>query len=584
MTIGRIGRPTLAVQRPLVSQSNPMTTSRWNILAATVCLTISFGAYLWATAMMDSIYAFRSPLSANPPRPGKPLSQVTGFPMTLRVVFVLIDGLRYDQSMDPQVMPFLNELRQQAAWTIMHSRPPSYSAPGYTVLFTGSWPELSDGPALNLEYDDLPIWTQDNLFSAARRAGLETAVSGFYWFEKLIPQGDVARAYYTPGEDQQADRAVVDAALPWLRGNKYQFILIHLDQVDYAGHHEGGPLSPAGKAAAALADNLVREIAENLDLTRETLFVGSDHGHILSGGHGGNEQAVLREPFILAGAGVVPGKYADANMVDVAPTLAALLGANIPASTQGRVLNELLDISSSQAAAIREATRLQQAQLLNYYKKAIGADGSSPVLSEEVVSTYQAALTAARQSRLNLERLPRGLAAMVVAVSPLVVLIRRRSHATGIYLLGGLIYLALFNLRYAILDQHSYSLSWVASSDALVLYCLTTTAISLVTSWFITSFFLGSFIKSPGASINAALSLSLIVIYLLALPVGLSYTLNGPLATWYLPDFPTMYLAFISILQIMVVALVGILLGGLAALIAHVRRWVWAHRARIPTE
>jgi len=208
------------------------------ILGIVACLLLAIGAYLWATGTMDSIYAYRSPLRNNPPSPGQPL----GEPITRRVVFVLIDALREDTSLQADVMPFLNELRQQSAWATMHSRSPSYSEPSYSVLLTGAWPDVSDGPAVNLDYEEIPTWTQDGLVSAAHRAGLKTAVSGYNWFEKLIPQTSVIASFYTAGEDQVADRQVVDAALPWLQSSDYQagstseFVLIHLDQVDYAGH------------------------------------------------------------------------------------------------------------------------------------------------------------------------------------------------------------------------------------------------------------------------------------------------------------------------------------------------------------
>jgi len=61
----------------------------------------------------------------------------------------------------------------------MHSRPPSYSQPGYSTLLVGAWPDLNDGPAFNLEYEDIPTFTQDDLFTAAHRAGLKTAISAF---------------------------------------------------------------------------------------------------------------------------------------------------------------------------------------------------------------------------------------------------------------------------------------------------------------------------------------------------------------------------------------------------------------------
>ena len=161
---------------------------------------------------MDSVYAYRSPLHNTPPVPGEAL----GKPNTRSVVIVLIDALRYDTSHESDVMPFLNQLRAEGASAMMHSRPPSYSEPGYTVLLTGAWPDLSDGPAINLDYAEIPTFTQDNIFSAAHRAGLLTAISGFNWFEKLIPQEAVSVSFYTAGEDQVADRQVTDAALPWL--------------------------------------------------------------------------------------------------------------------------------------------------------------------------------------------------------------------------------------------------------------------------------------------------------------------------------------------------------------------------------
>ncbi|MFQ5616639.1 MAG: alkaline phosphatase family protein [Anaerolineales bacterium] len=255
------GYNELVTQNTEYEPANQQISNRPIIFGTIACLLLAGGAFFWATGIMDSLFAYRSPLHSHPPSPGPPL----GNPATRRVVFVLIDALREDTSSQPGVMPFLNELRQQGAWATMHSRPPSYSEPGYTVLFTGAWPDVSDGPAINLEYEEIPTWPQDNLFSAAHRAGLKTAVLGYYWVEKLIPQTTVSASFYTSGEDQTADREVVDAALPWLRDGGYQLILIHIDQVDYAGHYEGGPQDPRWNAAASRADDLLREIAAELD-------------------------------------------------------------------------------------------------------------------------------------------------------------------------------------------------------------------------------------------------------------------------------------------------------------------------------
>jgi predicted AlkP superfamily pyrophosphatase or phosphodiesterase len=60
------------------------------------------------------------------------------------------------------------------------------------------------------------------------------------------------------------------------------------------------------------------------------------------GGHGSTRE--MRVPLLIAGAGVrVGGVAREPELVDVAPTIAALLGARPPADAQGRPLDELLN-------------------------------------------------------------------------------------------------------------------------------------------------------------------------------------------------------------------------------------------------
>ena len=571
------------------------------IIPIIACVLIACGSILWTARLMNALFAYRSPLHANPPEPGAPL----GAPLTRRVVFVLVDALRADTAWQSEVMPFLNQLRQQAAWATMHSQPPSYSQPGYSTLLTGAWPDINDGPVLNLDYESIPTWTQDNIFSACQRAGLQTAISGYYWFEKLIPQAAVSASFYTHDDEQVADRQVLDAALPWLRDGSYPFVLIHIDQVDYAGHHEGGPRDPRWDAAARRADGLIQEIASTLDFSRDTLLVVSDHGQIDRGGHGGTEQVVLIEPFVLVGAGVRPGNYGNVNMVDITPTLAALLGVNIPASSQGQVLTNMLTLGSSQLQVIQQAQKVQQSQMFAAYQKAIGSNSIVKV-GEESVPDYQQALEAARMARLNAERWPRALLAIILAFLPIGYAIRRvivyRSAAqkarlpnglhidTGriqdnpsqqsvpvyipgfdikrlaLLLAGGLVYLILFNGRYAILDDRVYSFSSLTGYE-LVAYLIVTVLIALLFGGLVPLLGMRSWRGDSYCAAGLVLEYVLAIIYLLALPVMFNFAFNGFVARWTLPDFPSMFVGFLSLFQIALVAVLGLLLAGMFALI-----------------
>jgi predicted AlkP superfamily pyrophosphatase or phosphodiesterase len=283
---------------------NRMTQKiNWIIPGTIGLLLLAIGAALWAFKLMDSVQTYRSPIAHTPPSPGQSL----GNPLTHQMVIVLIDALRYDTSTNSAVMPFLNHLRSQGASATMHSQPPSFSAPGWATILTGSWPTINDAQLFNPpDATSARTFTQDDIFSAAQHAGLKTAVSGYAWFEGMLANSGVDASFYTIGEDNIADLDVVNAAMPWLKSD-YQFILIHLDQVDYAGHHQGGPLNPNWDAAAARADALLSNIVASMDLSKDTVMVISDHGQINRGGHGGPDPITLVEPFVIAGNSVVPG-------------------------------------------------------------------------------------------------------------------------------------------------------------------------------------------------------------------------------------------------------------------------------------
>jgi len=548
-----------------------MKKNRWTIIGILSFIAIAVFAFFWANAQMDALETYRSLLHDNPPEPGSPLDWQEDERLTQRVVFILVDALRNDTAHKSDVMPHLNELREQGAWATSHSQPPSYSAPGYSVLFTGAWPHLSDGPAFNLPYEDIPTWTQDNLFSTVHRAGFKTAVSGYYWFEKLIPQSDVDASFYTPNEDDAADRAVVDAALPWLDSGEYEFILIHLDQVDYAGHYEGGPQDPRWDEAAARVDGYIEEIVSRVDLETATVIITSDHGQIDRGGHGGHEKVVLTEPLILVGAGINPGEYPDTKMVDIAPTIAALLGTNIPATNQGHVLFDILMLSSEQKATAGKALESQQRQLYTAYAEAIG--DPLPIREDmEIVTGTQFAIDAMLLQQRDKERRLRFNLPVALALIP-AYLIFRSWNKRNAWLFGGAVaYLLLFHVRYAILDGYTYSFSSLVSAEDLLQFNAQTATLLLGGIWLFLVLKRNMLKQGVAQAAESTVLLTAFTLYLLSLPVLWHYGLNGFLTTWALPDFKTFYIGFLALVQILMVSIMGLVLTGIAALAARITK------------
>lgn len=534
---------------------------KW-IISILLLIGIAAGSYFWATGQIASNFNYRSQIKDNPPQPGAAL----GTASTQRLVIVLIDALRYDTSIKTDVMPTLAQLRTQGASALMHSQPPSFSEPGYSTLLTGAWPEINDGPAFNLDYEDIPTFTQDNLFSSAHRNGWKTAVSGYYWFEKLIPQSDVDLSFYTPGEDESADIEVMKAAMPWLQKDEAQLVLIHIDQVDYAGHHQGGPQSPNWDAAAKRADDMLAEVVSSLDLSKDTLVVLSDHGQIDAGGHGGQDLVCLLEPFVIAGAGVTPGQYPDIQMVDVAPTLSALLGINLPASTQGSVLTGMLALPQDVLADLPAATGKQQLGLLTAYATALGKETTAlKMLRSNSVSDTQAVIHDLRAQRLFSDRVKRAIPVGILLAVAVTLLMRQRKNRSLSWVLGGILFVALFNLRYLLIDHKVYSLSSIISQMDLILYVAISTAVALVLVWLLINFYNKTFAGSPHENGLKTLWLGFTVILVAGLPVLASYFLNGAVVTWTLPDYLTSFLALIGLIQVLVISALTPILAGITA-------------------
>ena len=539
------------------------------IVRLVLVLAISAGAVFLAFALMDNLYEYRSPISESNLIPGRSF----GDPMAERVVFVLVDALRYDTTQKIEVMPFLNQLRNQGASAIMHSQTPSFSSPGYGTSLTGAWPYLSDTPPFNVTYEEFRPFTQDNIFSSAKRHGLRTAASGYYWFEKLIPAKALDTGFFTEEYDQKADRLVVDATIPWLESDQYNLIFIHLDQVDTAGHHEGGPQGDRWNQAANRVDSLLAEIVAEMDFSKDVLVVSSDHGQIDAGGHGGQDPITMIEPFIMVGSKIKAGVYDDMQMVDIAPTIAALLGVNSPASTQGRVLTEMITMPRSELNELKNETARQQSQLLAAYATAIGQPLPAEVTNADpnlTVKDYQTVLVNMQQAKLNRERLIRfGIAALVLIVSLLLVW-KLKPKGWLKLVFAAILFTGLFHASYITFGLKLYSHSIIVDQLQLLLSNGIITLIALAITLLLFTFqnWIAMDVKQNFIKI---LDIGLFLMLVTAIPLVAHILWDGLFSTWMLPNIELHYLALLSLIQIIFIG-IGLVLISLAAGIILISR------------
>ena len=545
-----------------------MKALRWVILGTLASIMIVVVSYFWATNLMDSLYAFRSPFASQPPQAGQPI----GPALSRRVVVILVDALRADTAANKEVMPFLNSLRARGASAVTHSGVPSYSAPSWSVLAIGAWPELSDGPAMNPTLpENYRIWTQDNIYTVIHQAGLHTAIAAHQYFKYMIPPLALDASAWTSEESPAADQQNIDAAQAFIQSGKYDYIFTYIDQVDYAGHKEGGPQDARWNAAATRADHLIEQIVGTLDLTQDTVLIYSDHGQIAAGGHGGQDAVVLVQPFIMVGANVRPGVYADMKQVDIAATTAVLLGAGIPAISQGRPQTEMLSLTPDQLTLVRQALNTQQREFYQSYAKMMAVPAAQFKLAEDQdpVAVYQAALLAIKTARLNRDRLPRFVIITLLVLIALYFLARQPVRRLGWFGLAALVYLAVFHVQYALINGGTFTLSTVLSASNLTTSTATYAAVAFFAAWLVILLALRLFSLPRLQAVHLFLGFAFSLMLLVSLPALWSLAYNGALVGWTLPDIGSMFFGFIFTLQSLVVAAVTLPLMAVTALVAR---------------
>jgi hypothetical protein len=536
------------------------------------CIFAAAGALavVWALQLMDSTYAYRSPLRAQPPVVQEPL----GHAVSQRMIIVLVDGLTEKTSQDADLMPYLQTLRGKGAWATMHSRPPSYSQAGYSTLLVGAWPDINDGPALNLDYEKIPYFTQDNLFTAVHRAGGRTVIAAHHTFEKLVPLPDVSESFYTEDCNRAGDEEILPKALEWVKSGGQSLILVHFCQVDDAGDTLDGTNSVEWNEAATRVDGMIKQLAAKMDFTKDTLMIVSDHGHLDSFGHGGPEAANLVEPFILVGAGVWPGYFGNMQMVDVAPTAAVMLGVSIPASAQGRVLTWMLTLPYEVLTALPDAAENQQEALYNRYTLMIGTSASLNKEEKDPVLKFQAGIERARENRLGGEIMGRVFLMFIPAALAVYFVWKYRGRKLLDRILLFLLYGIVFTAVYMLLFRQTFSLSHVNSESGLILAILASSAAGFLAAWLVNAYWKHFFSEGVESIAENTLALAGVFMAILSLFVAAHFVVNGTVVRWTLPEMNTAFFGLLSMLLILSLAVLGGLLAGGAALInlAAVRR------------
>ncbi|MFJ7335255.1 alkaline phosphatase family protein [Streptomyces sp. NPDC101116] len=250
-----------------------------------------------------------------------------------KVLVIGMDGLRHDRlTRSPANAPVLHALMAEgtAGTSLLPygraddgpSNGTAYtdSGPGWSSILTGVWPERHGVTGNDFAGADYARYPDFLTRAVTARPGLRTAAA-VSW-PALVRRGTLGRAIgrrvrYN-GEFwgyERADRRVARTALRWLAKGDPDVVFVYFGATDEAGHATG-PLSPAYDRALRAQDAHLGRLLAAIDARRSapgragerwTVLVTTDHGHLDSGGHGGDSRAEREVFVVLAEPGGLEG-------------------------------------------------------------------------------------------------------------------------------------------------------------------------------------------------------------------------------------------------------------------------------------
>jgi len=268
------------------------------------------------------------------------------------VIIVGVDGLSTDGVREANT-PTLHDMMKKGSWSL-HARGvlPTTSGANWASIIDGVGPEQHGVTSNDWKVGEFNFPT-----SVIGSGGFFPSI--FQVLSEQHPEWEVASIYEWDGFGNLYDHRFVDydahgkdpddtagLAAAYIKAKRPNFLFVHLDLVDDAGHTYGHG-SPRYYEAVTKADALIAKIRQasvDAGIADDTvILVTSDHGGV-GKGHGGETLAELEIPWITAGKNIKPGVELDLpiNTFDTTATVAWLLGAKIPYAWLGRAVTPIV--------------------------------------------------------------------------------------------------------------------------------------------------------------------------------------------------------------------------------------------------
>ena len=254
--------------------------------------------------------------------------------MENKVILISIDGMRPD-GLRSCGNPYVEELERSCTYTYDgRSMEPSVTFPCHFSMTHSVTPERH-GILTNTYVPQVrPV---AGIFEKIKRAGGVSAM--FYGWE---PLRDIAKpgalkfaTYINAYMKESSDTALTDEALRVIAENKPDFAFLYMVETDEKGGHDSGWMTEEYLRRISIAVDNVRRVINAFGDEYSVILMADHGGHNRS--HGTTMPEDMTVPFFFRGPAFEKGKTIEGlSLLDIAPTIAALMGIEPDREWEGR--------------------------------------------------------------------------------------------------------------------------------------------------------------------------------------------------------------------------------------------------------
>ncbi|XP_024185505.1 GPI ethanolamine phosphate transferase 2 isoform X3 [Rosa chinensis] len=332
-----------------------------------------------------------------------------------RLILMVIDGLPAEfvlgKDGEPprkdlmEAMPYTQSLLGNGMAIGYHAKaaPPTVTMPRLKAMVSGAIGGFLD-VALNFNTQAM---VDDNLLGQFFKIGWKMVMLGDETWLKLFPglfmRHDGVSSFFVK-DTVQVDQNVSRHLGHELSRDDWNFLILHYLGLDHVGH-TGGRNSALMAPKLTEMDEVVKMIHmtnilnQKNDQGQTLLVVVSDHGMTESGNHGGSSYEETDSLALFIGlkndvSDYLSSTHNNVDQVDIAPTLALLLGVPIPKNNVGVLIPEIFGYLSEdkQLKALElnswQLVRLLQAQIPGLSCRNHPCDGSGGDQESRVTKCY----------------------------------------------------------------------------------------------------------------------------------------------------------------------------------------------------